>query len=188
MPLVRLVTMLHDAFFGLLQRLLGEWFLGAAARFVFAAVLLLYFLGSATTKIGDGPLGFLFLSPGAYAQVIPPVFEAAGMNPAGVAWFWKLLVYFATYAEFVLPVLVVIGLFTRAAAFGMILFVLAQSYADWKWHGADAETLGAWFDRTASSLILDQRAFWIFLLAYLVLKGAGPLSVDRLIAGRGNAN
>jgi putative oxidoreductase len=31
---------------------------------------------------------------------------------------------------------------------------------------------------------LDQRALWIFVLLTLVLKGAGPLSVDRVLANR----
>ena len=46
---------------------------------------------------------------------------------------------------------------------------------------ADAQTIGAWFDRQSGSLIMDQRAFWIFLLVVLVLRGGGPLSLDRLL-------
>jgi putative oxidoreductase len=185
MPLIRLITTLHDAFFGMLQKVLGEWFLGLAARFVFAAVLLVYFLNSASTKIGAGPFGFLSPSIGAYAQIIPPIFEAAGNDAGAVAFFpWKLIVYFGTYAEFVLPVLIVVGLFTRVAALGMIGFVLVQSYVDWAYHGADAETLGAWFDRVSSALILDQRALWVFLLVYLALRGAGAISLDHLLVRR----
>ena len=33
-------------------------------------------------------------------------------------------------------------------------------------------------------LILDQRAFWVFLLLYLVLRGAGPLSLDAILSRR----
>jgi putative oxidoreductase len=186
MPLIRLITSVHDAFFGTLQRALGDWFLGLVARFVFAAVLLVYFLNSASTKIGSGLLGFLSPSIGAYAQIIPPIFEAAGNDAGAVAFFpWKLIVYFGTYAEFVLPVLIVLGLFTRVAAFGMIAFVFVQSFVDWAYHAADAETLGVWFDRTSSALILDQRALWIFLLTYLALRGAGAISLDHLLARRG---
>ena len=60
----------------------------------------------------------------------------------------------------------------------MIGFVLVQSLTDIFGHGAAA---GAWFDRASDAVILDQRAFWVFLLAVLVLKGAGPLSADRLL-------
>ncbi len=82
-----------------------------------------------------------------------------------------------TWAEFILPLLVVIGLFTRAAAFGMIGFVVVQSLTDVVGHGA---SLGAFFD-AASDSALDQRAFWIFLLLYLVFRGAGPISLDRFL-------
>ena len=47
------------------------------------------------------------------------------------------------------------------------------------------ETLGAWFDRIPDSLILDQRLFWVTLLILLVIRGAGPLSLDRLLVGVG---
>ena len=47
-------------------------------------------------------------------------------------------------------------------------------------HGAAA---GAWFDRASDALILDQRALWMLLFLVLIVKGAGPLSADRLLAG-----
>jgi putative oxidoreductase len=47
----RIVT-LHRTVFGAVERALEGWFLGLAARFVFAAVLWLYFLNSARTKEG----------------------------------------------------------------------------------------------------------------------------------------
>ena len=81
--------------------------------------------------------------------------------------------------------MVVLGLFTRAAAFGMIGFIVVQSLTDLFGHGGIAHkgTLGAWFDRLPDGLILDQRAFWVFVLLYLVLRGGGPLSVDRVLLG-----
>ena len=45
---VRLYTMV----FGALERLTNGWFIGLAARFIFAAILLQFFLNSAMTKIG----------------------------------------------------------------------------------------------------------------------------------------
>ena len=80
-------------------------------------------------------------------------------------------------------VLIVIGLLTRFAALGMIGFVVVQSLTDLYGHGgiAHAETLGAWFDGLPTGAILDQRAFWMVVFVTLVLKGAGPLSVDRLL-------
>ncbi|MGC1488840.1 MAG: hypothetical protein WA784_13745, partial [Albidovulum sp.] len=50
------------------------------ARFTFAAVLLVYFWNSALTKIGDGIFGFLRPTDGAYIQIFPKAFEAAGYD------------------------------------------------------------------------------------------------------------
>jgi putative oxidoreductase len=58
---------------------------------------------------------------------------------------------------------------------------VVQSLTDVFGHMADAATVGAWFDRASDSLILDQRTLWGLLLAVLVLKGAGPISLDRLL-------
>jgi putative oxidoreductase len=160
-----------------IEWLTAAWLPGLAARFVFAAVLFGYYWNAALTKI-DGSL--LELSTGAYAQIIPPIIEAAGYDKSAVALPWTVLVYAGTYAEFVLPVLLVIGLFGRLAAFGMIGFVIVQSYVDRTYHGVDLETAGAWFDRFPDGLIFDQRLLWLFPLIYLVLKGPGLLSVDGL--------
>jgi len=48
-------------------------------------------------------------------------------------------------------------------------------------HKADAATIGAWFDNLSNAVILDQRALWVFLFAYLAIKGAGALSLDFLL-------
>lgn len=148
------------------------------ARFVFAAVLLVYFWNSGLTKIPDG-LGQLF-SPSfnAFAQIFPKGAEAAGYDVTQASGFQKLVILAGTWAEFILPALVVLGLFTRAAALGMIGFVAVQSLTDILGHGG---AMGAWFDNLSDAAILDQRAFWVFLLLYLVFKGGGPLSVDRFI-------
>jgi putative oxidoreductase len=94
---------------------------------------------------------------------------------------WDLIVYLGTYSEFLLPLLIVIGLLTRVAALGMIVFVAVQSYVDIVFHHADPETIGAFFDRLSDATILDQRALWVFLLTYLVIRGPGRVSVDHLL-------
>ncbi|MFN3227139.1 MAG: DoxX family protein [Hyphomicrobiales bacterium] len=161
-----------------IEWLTAAWLPGLAARFVFLATLFGYYWNAALTKI-DGSV--FELSTGAYAQIIPPIIEAAGYDKSAVALPWTALVYAGTYAEFVLPVLLVIGLFGRLAALGMIGFVIVQSYVDLTFHGVDAETAGAWFDRFPDSIIFDQRLLWLFPLIYLVLKGPGLLSVDGLL-------
>jgi putative oxidoreductase len=177
------VRALHDQVFGVVERHFGPWLPGLFARLVFAAVLLGYFLNSAMTKIGHGALGFLTVTDSAYFQILPPVVEAYGFDVSQVPFLpWGLIVHLGTYAEIVLPVLIVLGLFTRLAALGMIGFVLVQSFVDIAFHHADDKTIGALFDRLPDSAILDQRALWMALLVYLVVRGAGVVSLDRLLA------
>jgi len=154
----------------------GEWLLPIAARFVFAAALFAYFWASAATKLD----GLFTPSMGSYAQIFPKVFEAVGYDVGQMGLWHRLVVLAGSWAEFALPVLIVVGLFTRLAALGMVGFVLVQSLTDIFGHGAAA---GAWFDRASDALILDQRAFWMLLFLVLIVKGGGPLSADRLLAG-----
>lgn len=161
----------------------NDWLLPTFARFLFAASLLGYFWASAMTKLGDGFLGLFSPSTGAYAQIFPKAFEAVGYNSSELGVFHWAVVMAGTYAEFILPALIVLGLFTRLASLGMVGFVAVQSLTDLYGHGgiAHVETLGAWFDRLPDGSILDQRGFWMLLLLTLVIKGAGPLSVDRIL-------
>lgn len=164
---------------GLVEARLEGWFLGLLARFFFAAVLLIYYLNSAATKVGEGIAGFFSVGDNAYFQILPSVVEAYGYDASQVPFFpYDLIVIAGTYAEFILPILIVLGLFTRLAALGMIGFTLVQSYVDIVFHGVDAKTIGAWFDRFSDAAILDQRALWVFLLVTLVVKGAGAVSLD----------
>lgn len=178
-----LVT-IHNAVFGLVEKA-GTWVLPLAARFVFAATLLLYYWNSGLTKLGDGILGLFSPSIGAYSQIFPKQLEAAGYDVSQFGIFHQLVVLAGTYAEFILPLLILLGLFTRLAALGMIGFIIVQSLTDVIGHNAtDAKTLGALFDRFPDSIILDQRLFWVFVLAVLVIKGAGALSLDQIIKRR----
>jgi putative oxidoreductase len=154
----------------------AEWLLPTAARLVFAGVLFGYFWASAGTKLH----GVFTPSMGAYAQIFPKAFEAVGYDASQMGLWHRLVVLAGAWAEFVLPVLIVLGLLTRMAALGMVGFVLVQSLTDVLGHGAGA---GAWFDRASDALILDQRAFWMLLFLVLIVKGAGPFSADRVLAG-----
>ncbi|SFQ35549.1 putative oxidoreductase [Roseivivax halotolerans] len=153
------------------------------ARFVFAATLLVYYWHAALTKLDGGPVS---LSLGAYAQVFPRAFEAVGYDASQLGGFHYLVALAGTYAEFVLPLLLVIGLIARPAAIAMIGFIVIQSLTDLYGHGgiAHTETLGAWFDRLPDGVILDQRAFWVLALTLIAVKGAGALSVDQVLARR----
>lgn len=165
---------------------IGDGLLPLASRFVFAAVLFMYYWNSGLTKLGDGFFGFLSPSSGAYVQIFPKAMEAAGYDTSQLSLFHTLVVLAGTWAEFILPILIVVGFLTRFAALGMIGFIIMQSLTDLFGHGGITHegTLGAWFDRMSDALILDQRSFWVLGLLILVFKGSGWLSVDRLLSAK----
>lgn len=150
------------------------------ARLTFAGVLARYFWASAATKL-SGPFTPTF---NAYAQVFPRKMEAAGYDISGFGLFEWAVVMAGSYAEIILPALLIVGLFTRLAALGMVGFVLVQSLTDVIGHGADPATVGAWFDRASDALILDQRGFWMLGFTVLIGLGGGWASLDRLIWNR----
>lgn len=175
------ITNLYNSIMGLVLKALGDWFLPTFARFSFAAVLLMYFWNSAKTKLGNGILGVFSPSDNAYIQMFPKTVEALGYDTSQLGVFHWFVAFAGTAAEFILPMLIIIGLFTRLAAIGMIGFVFVQSVVDIYGHGVGGKDIGGWFDGPSNALILDQRLMWVLLFAILIVKGAGPLSVDRLL-------
>lgn len=159
-----------------------DWLVPTLARFLFVAVLFQYFWASGLTKLGDGIFGFLSPSVGAYAQIFPNAMLEVSYDTSQLSLYHWAVVVLGTVAEFILPILIAIGLLSRVAALGMIGFIVVQSLTDLYGHGAIEHegTLGAWFDKAQDSLIMDQRALWVFLLLVIVIKGAGPLALDRL--------
>lgn len=172
------ITNLIKRVFDQIENATSSWLIPSLARILFAGILAVYYWKSALTKIGDD----LFSpSVGAYAQIFPKAMEAAGYNPAELTFIHTLIVLAGTYSEFILPLLIIIGLFARLAALGMIGFIVIQSVVDITGHGISGTDIGSWFDNDPTSLILDQRAFWVFILLVIVIKGAGPHSVDRAL-------
>lgn len=177
----------HDAVFESIEAALSPWFLGLAARLIFASVTLNFFLASARTKVVDvtgsesAPLDYFTLEPGALAQIAPKALEHAGFDTSQVGFEIWLIAYAGTLAEFVLPVLLLFGLFTRLSALGMIGFIAVMTWVDVTGHGTVAFDTAKLFDRAPSDLIMDQRLMWLFPLIYLVVRGAGWVSVDAII-------
>ena len=66
----------HEKLCLLLERW-ADTLLPTLARLIFAGVLCHYFWASAQTKLGDS---LFSLSDGAYAQIFPKAFEAAGYD------------------------------------------------------------------------------------------------------------
>ena len=173
---------LHSSIFAKFELFAENWLIGLWPRFVFAAVIMQYYLHSAGTKVSSGFLGFFNVQDAAYFQILPKVIERYNYDASQVPLFpYDIIVYAGTYTEFILPILIIIGLFTRLASIGMIGFIIVQSYVDVMFHGVDKAAIGQWFDRVSDSVIADQRLLWIFLLSILIIKGAGTLSLDRLI-------
>ena len=155
------------------------------ARLIFAAILARYFWASAMTKAGMDFGGLLSPSARAVAQILPRRAEALGYDVSRLSGSETLIVLAGTWAEFLLPALLLLGLFTGPAALGMVIFVVVQTLTDIHGHGvADAASLGAWFDTRPDAPIMDQRALWLVPLLVLVTRGAGPLSLDHLLKRR----
>ena len=149
--------------------------LATFARLIFAAVLFGYYWTAGLTKIPDGFSNFLSPSFNAFAQIFPRAAAVVGFDVTQTTPFQNWAMLLGTWAEFALPACIVLGLFTRIASGGMIIFIVVQSATDVVGHGA---TLGALFDAVPDAP-LDQRALWLFLLSFLTLHGGGPFAMDR---------
>lgn len=148
----------------------ADFLVPTLARLVFAAVLLVYYWNSAGLKI-DGSI--FSPSSGAFGQIFPKAAEAVLWDVTQMNIFQRLVIFAGTVAEYILPLLILIGLFTRLAALGTIGFIWVQTIVDVTGHGV---ALGGLFDSGIG--LVDQRVMWSFLMLVLVLKGAGALSVD----------
>ena len=182
MKTIYALTSLHQSTFRLLSSWADKWLLGLLARITFLAVLALYYWNSALTKVGES---FFTVSDSAYFQILGEEgMMAYDFDTANIPFTIDATVFLGTYMEFVLPALIIIGLSTRIASIGMVIFIAVQTWVDIFVHKVDAETIGALFDRHATGLVLDQRTLWVFLLSVLILKGAGAISLDHLLWSR----
>ena len=155
----------------------SEFMVPTLARLTFVAVLLFYYWNSATLKI-DGSI--FSPSSGAFGQIFPKAAEAVLWDVTQMNILQRLVIFFGTVAEFVLPALILIGLLTRLAALAMIGFIWVQTIVDIAGHGVK---LGSLFDNTLT--LVDQRVMWTFLMLVIVFKGAGALSIDALFRKKG---
>ncbi|MEO1678109.1 MAG: DoxX family protein [Pseudomonadota bacterium] len=160
----------------------SPWAIPTLARLVFLAVFFFYFWNSATLKLD----GLFTPTAGAFGQMFPRAAEEVLYDLTQASFFQKVVMVFGTWAEFALPLAIVVGIFTRLAALGMIGFILVQSLTDIYGHGLAGADIGGWFDNVASAAIVDQRTLWVFLMLVLILRGAGPISVDALVSAARN--
>ncbi len=163
---------IHNSVLGKVDHASG-WLTPTLARLVFITVLLVYYWNSAMLKI-DGSI--FSPSSGAFGQIFPKAAEAVLWDVTQMTFFQRIVIFLGTVAEFVLPALLLVGLFTRLAAVAMIGFVLVQTIVDVTGHGVK---LGSLFN--AAPDLVDQRTMWTFLFLVMVINGAGPLSLDRIL-------
>jgi putative oxidoreductase len=116
------------------------------------------FWRSGRTKVEEGSL--LTVSENTIYQFGDDPFNKVPLLPSDVA------AYLTTYAEHALPILLVIGLFTRLSALALMsmtlviqLFVFPEAW--WQVH-----------------------ILWVALALVLIVRGGGGLSMDRLLSGR----
>ena len=129
--------------------LVSDGLLAIAARVALGAI----FFMSGRTKVE----GFLTITDGTYT-LFRDEYKVPLLPP-------ELAAHMAAYAEHLLPVLLVLGLFTRLSALGVLgmtsviqLFVYPDA---WPTHLS-----------------------WITLALYLIGRGAGPVSMDRALGIR----
>ncbi|MEL6978725.1 MAG: hypothetical protein AAGM38_08625 [Pseudomonadota bacterium] len=196
--LLRSLRIAHNIAFSALQTASENWLLGLAARLIFASVLLFFFWNSAFLKViapdfspeaiqaqqmgrlvPTGPLDYLTVEPSAYSVIAPQAVEAVGGDLSKLDLVTTLIVHAGAYGEFILPGLIVLGLFTRIASVGMIIFIGVMTWVDAQRSPEEWNTL-LLFDNNADALLMDQRLLWLFLLLYLAIRGAGAISLDYL--------
>ncbi len=168
---------LYQRFGDFFSSISGE-LLPLLARLVFASTLMLFFWRSAMTKLGDGFTGLFLPSINAYAQVLPTRFEAVGYDTDALGFLDWMIVVAGTWGEILLPIMIILGLWTRLASIGMICFIAVMSYVDICAHGVAA---GALFDGDPAGMILDQRLYWGLALLILLCHGGGKLSLDQVL-------
>jgi putative oxidoreductase len=136
----------NDALAATLQRALPENLLLLVARFGVASVFFL----SGRTKVE----GFLSIKPSTY-DLFASEYALPLVSP-------NVAAHMATYAEHLFPVLLVLGLFTRLSAFGLLTMTAVIEvfvYPD------------AW----------PTHLTWAGLLLPLLARGGGAWSIDRLL-------
>jgi putative oxidoreductase len=116
------------------------------------------FWRSGRTKVEDGSL--LTVSENTIYQFGDDPFNKLPLLPSDVA------AYLTTYVEHALPLLLILGLFTRLSALalmGMTLVIQIFIFPE------------AWW---------QVHILWVALALVLIVRGGGGLSLDRLLAGR----
>lgn len=113
---------------------------------------------SGRTKVEEGSL--LTVSENAIYQFSEEPFSNVPLLPSDMA------AHLTTYAEHILPILLVLGLFTRLSALALMGMTLVIQFFVFP---------EAWW---------QVHILWVALAMVLIMRGGGVLSLDRLLIGR----
>ena len=144
----------YDRFVALVSSRIPEALMLLFVRVTLAGI----FWRSGRTKVDEG--SWLTVSENTIYQFGDDPFNKVPLLPS------ELAAHLTTYAEHALPILLVLGLFTRLSAFALLgmtiviqIFVFPEAW--WQVH-----------------------SLWVALALILIVRGGGSLSVDALLKGR----
>jgi len=163
----------------LIPRLLASALTVTLVRLGFAAVLLPWFVIGGLSKIAGltlsvgPPAGVWPLSLGAYYAFLPEVTAEGAAPTLGQHAF----VLSMTLSELVLPLLVGAGLGGWISAALLIVHVWIASLAT-----GQLVATGSLFDASPFDPGPDQVVLWTLVLLLVAVQGAGPISIDGLLA------
>jgi putative oxidoreductase len=113
---------------------------------------------SGRTKVEEGSL--LTVSENALYQFSEDPFNKVPLLPSDIA------AYLTTYAEHILPILLLLGLFTRLSALALMGMTLVIQFFVFP---------EAWW---------QVHILWVALAMVLIVRGGGGFSLDRILTGR----
>jgi putative oxidoreductase len=113
---------------------------------------------SGRTKVEEGSL--LTVSENALYQFSEDPFNKVPLLPSDIA------AYLTTYAEHILPILLLLGLFTRLSALALMGMTLVIQFFIFP---------EAWW---------QVHILWVALAMVLIVRGGGGFSLDRILTGR----
>lgn len=152
--MLQTLTRPYDRFVAIASSRIPETLMLLFVRVTLAGI----FWRSGRTKVEEG--SWLTVSENTIYQFADDPFNKVPVLPS------ELAAYLTTYAEHALPILLVLGLFTRLSAFALLgmtiviqIFVFPEAW--WQVH-----------------------SLWGALALILIVRGGGGLSVDALLAGR----
>lgn len=148
------LTRPYDRIVALLSGRVAESFALVFVRLALAGIFWL----SGRTKVEEGSL--LTVSENAIYQFSEDPFNKVPLLPPDIA------AYLTTYAEHILPILLVLGLFTRLSALALLGMTLVIQFFVFP---------EAWW---------QVHILWVALAMVLIMRGGGFLTLDRFLIGR----